>query len=166
MSTLFVFAVNHDLDIVHTELTRQQGNTPDLPPLAEWLSVDVALDRVELFPTSTLAPMSLTDYLEAAFGTETIAEPARLNALSGPVLLVPEAALGGDPRPGADLTLIASLQVVDPDHSQSALPDPGVGAAAQATPKPPMSQARISGMVAMATLAVIFLLTFIVVLIA
>lgn len=123
MTHLHVFALNTDLDLRHTHLTRARGEVADLPPLADWLGVTVDPDEVELFPVRDLDNMTLSDYVTAAFAPESeIArgDRARIDALAGSVLLVPDRALGdaagGAPKPGAALTLVASLPLAQADH--------------------------------------------------
>ncbi|MEO0828987.1 MAG: hypothetical protein AAFY03_00825 [Pseudomonadota bacterium] len=163
MTQLYVFACNHQIDVSHTELTRQHGEIPDLPPLSAWLSTEVDTDRIELFPAKALAPMSLADYLNTAYDVTSFGEASaitRLNAIEEHVLLVPDVAVENAPNPGADLTLIATLTTAEPDHSRRDLASPEK---AQADPPPQakagMSEARISGMVALGALVVLGLLT-------
>lgn len=168
MSLLHVYAVNADLgDLRHTNLTRaQDAPLPALPDLALWLGVPVDLSAVELFPVADLKPLRLTDYLRDGFDvTEKSLAPhaGRLSALQGHVLLVPDAALSAEPKPGAELTAIATLPQVQADQSQAAVPKmpertqevPDLGTKG----KKPMSDARMSGMVATAALLVLFGLT-------
>ena len=171
MNLLHIYAVNGDLgDLRHTNLTRaQEDPVPDLPNLAEWLGTPVDLSAIELFPVADLKPLRLTDYLRDGFDADekTLAPHAgRLGALQGHVLLVPDDALTGTPKPGASLTAIASLPLPRADQSQAAVPsmkEPSQAAAPAPEPEPPrkkpMSDARMSGMVAMAALAVLFGLT-------
>jgi hypothetical protein len=165
---LHVFAVNGASDLRHTHLTRVEGDTPDLPPLAEWLGVDrVDTDRIELFPVSDLGDTRLADYVTMAFEP---AEPiegetrARLNALQGSVLIVPDAALDDPPRPGGAVTPIATLPLAQPDHRadlpraearQAPPPQP------EAEPAAKTSRPRISQTMKFAIFIAIFLLLFI-----
>ncbi|NKX45602.1 hypothetical protein [Roseicyclus persicicus] len=116
---LYVFAVNGDSAVRHTHLTRAQGETPDLPPLTDWLGAEVDTDEIEMFPVRDIAPISLTDYVTMAFAPEAIPAQAarRMNALKGSVLLVPERALAEEPAPGREATLIATLSLGAADHS-------------------------------------------------
>lgn len=167
MNLLHVFAVNGDLgDLRHTNLTRAQGDpAPDLPDLALWLGAPVEPTAVELFPVADLKPLRLTDYLSEAFDVDakTLAPHAgRLAALQGHVLLVPDAALSAEPAPGAHLTAIASLPLPRADQSQAAvprMPEPAAEPDPAPPAKKPMSDARMSGMVATAALLVLFGLT-------
>lgn len=118
---LHVFAVNGVSDLRHTNLTRAQGLSPDLPPLEEWLGLDALItDQIEIFPVEDLGDMALSDYVVMAFdpvpppGPET---RARLDALEGSVLLVPDTAMPAEPKPGARLTAIAALPLAQADHT-------------------------------------------------
>ena len=161
MSELFVFAVNGTLTVTHTDLTRQKGETPVLPPLATWLGTEVDTDRIELFAVADLAPMTLADYLATAYDISADAsERERLNKTDGHVLLVPSDAVSDIIEVGADLSHIASLETPRADHSSRDLTSPADEHIEPTTaPKPPMSEARISGMVAMGALVVLALLT-------
>jgi hypothetical protein len=167
---LHVFAVNGASDLRRTHLTRVEGAAPDLPPLSEWLGVGrVDTDRIEIFPVSDLGDTRLADYVAMAFEP---AEPidadtrARLNALQGSVLIVPDAALDGPPEPGGAVTPIATLPLAQPDH-RADLPR----AEARQAPPPPQPEAepaakrsgpRISQTMKFAIFIAIFLLLFIV----
>ena len=166
MTQLHVFAVTSPVDVTHTELTRQQGEKPDLPRLADWLGTQVDTDRVELFPVTDLAPMSLGDYLASAYDIEilaTVLEHPQLNTIDGNVLLVPSDALAGELAPGPELTRIATFQLAVPDNTVKPMPKAETSAVQPATdetqPRKQMSQARISGMVATAVLLFLFLFT-------
>lgn len=115
---LHVFAVNTETDLRHSHLTRAQGEATDLPPLGDWLGVGVDTDEIELFPIRDLGDMPLSDYITMAFAPERLSsdEARRLNALEGTVLLVPERALAVAAKPGAELTLIATLPLAAADH--------------------------------------------------
>lgn len=141
MTTLNVFAVNGHSDLRHTHLTRVGGETPDLPPLAEWLGVDrVDTDKIEIFPVRDLGDTRLADYVAMAFEP---AEPiegetrARLNALGGSVLIVPDRALDRAPTPGPAVTPIATLALAEADH-RADLPRADVAPA----PRPPEPQSE------------------------
>lgn len=124
---LHIFAVNAEIDVRHTYLSRSQGKDAALPDLAGWLGLrqgGLNSDEIELFPLSDLAGMALSDYVATAF--DILDAPlgqtaARLNALDGHVLLIPQAAMAGQVKTGAELTLIASLPMAKPDHSADAL---------------------------------------------
>lgn len=124
---LHIYAVNERIEGTHTYLSRSQGQAATLPDLAGWLGLrqgGLNTDEIELFATSDLAGMALTDYVTTAFELEASPDAqtsARLNALDGHVLLIPEAALSGAVSPKSQLTLVSSLRVARPDHSAEAL---------------------------------------------
>lgn len=136
-SHLQVFAVNAPLDIRHTYLSRSTGQEVKLPNLAGWLGLrqgGLNTDEIELFPLQDLADMPLSGYVATAFdiSDDPLGQTAaRLNALGGHVLLVPDAAIAGQVTTGAELTLIASLPMARADHSAQAL---------QPTPPDPIAQ--------------------------
>lgn len=163
MSALHVFAVNADIDARHTHLTRARGEASDLPPLAGWIGTRALdTDRVELFPVDDLGELNLSDYLAAAFdagGPDLATAARRLNALVGHVLLVPDTAMTGGPSAGPEVTLVATLQLPEPDHGAS-LPRADVTAGpvpgnAATEPRSPRSG---SAMVFFALLALLALL--------
>lgn len=162
MTTLHIFALNSESDLRHTHLTRARGETVHLPPLADWLGVAVDTGEVELFPLKDLDDMSLSDYVTAAFAPEAEmarADRARMDALDGSVLLVPDTALGGAAKPGAALTLIASLPLAQADHRAS-LPRAEVDTLPMIDTEVPEEMGGKSGslLVPFAILAVIILL--------
>ena len=115
--TLYVFALNTPVSMTLTELTRARGETAGLPPLGDWLGLDALdTDRIELFPVTDLGDLTLSDYLSSAHDADIAGHAARLDALEGSVLLLPEAAMTGTPAPGAEATLIAALPVAQADH--------------------------------------------------
>jgi hypothetical protein len=167
--TLHVFAVNDTSDLRHTNLTRAQGLSPDLPPLADWLGLDTLLtDRIEIFPVEDLGDMSLSDYVTMAFDPALPPDPqtrAQLDALKGSVLLVPDIAMPTAPRPGAALTEIAVLPLAQADHGAD-LPKADMTRAAPAqddaaSPAEPR-QKRLSQPVKVAIFILIFLVLYIV----
>ncbi len=119
---LHVFAVNAQIDVRHTFLSRSTGQTTTLPDLAGWLSLrqgGLDTDNIELFPVDDLGDLRLADYIATAFDPLDAAlktAAPKLNALDGHVLLVPQAALAGDWTAGADLTLVDSLPLAVADH--------------------------------------------------
>ncbi len=119
-TTLHIFAVNGESELRHTNLTRAQGLAPDLPPLGEWLGLDaLSTDQIEIFPVEDLGDMSLSDYVVMAFDPSAPPDPetrARLDALEGSVLLVPDTAMPAEPKAGAMLTPIATLALARADH--------------------------------------------------
>lgn len=124
---LHIFAVNAEVDVRHTYLSRSQGKGAALPNLAGWLGLrqgGLNSDEIEIFPLSDLAGMALSDYVATAF--DILDAPlgqtaARLNALDGHVLLIPASAIAGEVKTGAELTLVASLPMAQADHSAEAL---------------------------------------------
>lgn len=117
---LTVYAVNDDRPMRHTNLTRATGDSSDLPDLAPWLGVSsLDIDRIEVFPVTDLGEMPLSQYVTQAFDPVPpidAAEAARLDALEGTVLLVPDTAHSGTPSPSAEVTRIADLPLAEPDH--------------------------------------------------
>lgn len=126
---LHIFAVNAPLDLRHTHLTRAQGGPqPALPPLAEWLGAPVNTDEIELFAIKDIGDLSLSEYVDMAFGVDHMGadDAQRMDALGGSVLLVPDRALEGSPATGAALTQIAVLPLAGADH-RAQLPKAAVG---------------------------------------
>lgn len=123
--TLHIFALNEPLTVSHTNLTRQSGETPLLPPLASWLGVDnLNTDQIEVFPLEDLGTMTLSDYIRLAFGPETDIPSGivtKLDALSGAVLLIPGTALSTPAKPGPQATSIASIALAQPNNSATLL---------------------------------------------
>ncbi|MBL4628259.1 MAG: hypothetical protein JKY00_09520 [Roseicyclus sp.] len=165
-NTLHVFALNEPVTISHTSLTRQKGETPDLPPLAKWLGVDVIdTDKIELFVLDDLSGMTLSDYIHLAFTLEgpiPSDTQIRLNALSGAVLLVPDDALSGPTAPGPQATAIASLPLARADHDAS-LPKADVTetparapAPREPEPAPPVALFALIGMAVVAAIIFFF----------
>jgi hypothetical protein len=168
-TALHIFAINGDSDLRHTNLTRAQGLSPDLPPLAEWLGVDtLATDLIEVFPIEDLGDMSLTDYVVMAF--DPVPPPAtdaraRLDALEGSVLLVPDTAMPAEPKPGAMLTAIVTLPLAQADHTaelpKADIHAPGTAPAEEPTDEKPKRKGLSQG-VKVAIFIVIFLALYIV----
>ena len=144
---LHVFAMNTETGLRHTHLTRAQGEAPALPPLADWLGTAVETDEIELFPIRDLGDMMLSDYITMAFAPEALDsdDARRMNALLGDVLLVPERALGAPPRPGAALTLIASLPLARADH-KATLPKASMDLRAEKTAAPSPAPGRVGAL--------------------
>lgn len=139
MTTLHLFALNADLDLRHTHLTRAKGEAPVLPPLKDWLGVPrVATGEIELFPVKDLDDMALSDYVTAAFAPDDdipAETRTKLDALDGSVLLVPDTALDGAPDPKAEATLIATIPLARPDHAAD-LPPADVQPLPRTAPEP------------------------------
>lgn len=141
-NALHVYAVNTELDVRHTFLSRSNGTVAALPNLAGWLGLrqgGLNTDEIELFPLTDLAGMPLSSYISTAFDIldAPLGQTAtRLNALDGHVLLVPSAALAGEVRTGPELTEIASLPMAQADHSADALQPAPVDRSAAPLPDP------------------------------
>lgn len=140
--TLFVFALNTPVTVTLTDLSRAQGLATDLPPLAAWLGLEgLDTDRIELFPINDLGELTLSQYLTMAHTAEIGSHTARLDALDGSVLLVPDRAVTGTPTPGPEATLIATLPTAKADHSadlEKAVIPLKPTSEPEAKPKPPM----------------------------
>ncbi|GAA5077996.1 hypothetical protein N0B44_10775 [Roseibacterium beibuensis] len=153
---LRIYALNVDSKARHTNLTRARGEISEMPPLTDWLGVEVLDHReIELFPIEDLGDMRLSDYIRSAFDpAEAIrAETAlRLDALSGSVLILPGRALEEEPDPGSELTEIAVMEIAVPDHEAS-LPKADLTSAA------PTPQAEDLGPEKTRRWAIVFLLT-------
>ncbi len=165
MTHLHIFALNEPITTSHTNLTRQKGETPALPPLAEWLGLDALdTDQIELFPISDLGGMDLSDYVQLAFTPED-GIPAdnqrRINTLEGSILLVPDDAITGTLSPGPQATLIATIPLAQADNS-AVLPKADVARpptqAAHTEPEreatPPIALYMLLGMAVFAVLAI------------
>ncbi len=167
MTRLNIYALNAPNDVTHTNLTRQKGEAPPLPPLADWLGVDrIDTDAIELFPISELGGMALSDYIMLAFAPDGLIPrdiQTRLDALEGSVLLVPDDALPGTTAaPGPSATLIASLPLTRPNHD-AALPKADVTPTPRPAPAPqerestpPIALFALIGMAVVAAIIVIF----------
>lgn len=164
---LRVFAINGAEELRHTHLTRAQGLKAELPPIADWLGVEsLDTDRIEIFPVKDLGDMSLSDYLVMAFDPTPIepATRARLDALEGTVLIAPDAALSGDPKPRAEATEITALPLSVADHSadlpkaDTAPAPPRVDSSEPETPRKP---GRLSQAAKVAIFVGIFVVLFI-----
>lgn len=160
MTHLHIFALNEPVEVSHTNLTRQNGEVVDLPPLAEWLGVDTLdTDEIELFPVDELAGMALSDYIALAFAPEDDLPgdvATRLNALTGAVVLVPDRALSAPPKPGPQATQVASVPLARADNSASlpkanTAPVPAPAAAPQDHEASP--QVAVYALIGMAILA-------------
>ncbi len=166
MTHLHIFALNAPNDISHTNLTRQMGQRPPLPPLANWLGVEtIDADEIELFPVKELGGMALSDYILRAFAPDGPIPrdvQARLDALGGSVLLVPDEALPSPANPGPNATLIASVALARPDHV-AALPKADVTPTPRPAPAPterettpPIALFALIGMAVLAAVIVLF----------
>lgn len=158
MTHLHIFALNEPVTVSHTHLTRQKGEAPELPPLADWLGVTkIDTDEIELFLIKELSDMALSDYIALAFAPEdTLPRDAqtRLDALEGAVLLAPDTALPAPAKPGPQATLIASLPLARADNSAS-LPNASTTPLPNPAPTEPESSPQIAlyALIGMAILA-------------
>ncbi len=164
MTQLHIYALNEPVVVSHTNLTRQQGEAPDLPPLADWLGVETLdTDAIEMFPVDDLGTMALSDYIALAFAPE---EPVpsdvqtRLNALKGAVLLVPDSALSSAAASGPQATSIATLTLARADNTAT-LPKADASrtpvaapVAQEPEPSPPIALYALIGMALLAALIV------------
>ena len=122
-------------------------------------------DFVELFPVSNLAGLGLAGYLQEGLGVaETDVKPhaSRLNSLSGHVLIVLSSAFGGFEAtitPTAPLKWIGTYTEEGAPVQFTPLPSEAAkGTLTDAPAKPPKSDARIGGMIAMYALIGMFAL--------
>lgn len=162
--TLQIFALNEPLAVSHTNLTRQSGETPSLPPLADWLGVDsLDIDQIEVFPLEELGTMTLSEYIRLAFAPESdipSGTVTKLDALSGAVLLVPDTALDAPAKPGPQATAIASIALAQADNSAT-LPKASVAPTPTNAPQqqdretpPPIALFALIGMAVLALIIV------------
>ncbi|EBA12090.1 hypothetical protein [Roseobacter sp. CCS2] len=158
--------------IFMANLTTEQAETftqspdEDTPaPINRALGVsNLNTDFIELFPLSNLAGVGLAGYLVEGLGVaEEDVKPhaSRLNAMSGQVLIVLSQAFGGFETtitPTAPLKWIGtyteegSAVKFEPLPSEGAEVTPGTP-----TGKPPKSDARVGGMIAMYALIAMFI---------
>jgi hypothetical protein len=167
-------------DLTPAELARLRTPSPtdprpaDLSVLAALLGVDtLAPGQVELFHSDDVAPIGLAAYLtegSAVAEAAIAADRARLDALQGPLLIVHSAAFGGQAvtlHPDARLRLQGVYTAETPPVRFEPLPD---ASARDRSPtqgaKPPMSPARVGGMVATVALLIMFALVAVVVWVA
>jgi hypothetical protein len=136
-----------------------KANTPALTAALGIAHIDDA--HIEIFDVETIRDYGFAKYLTEAHGmnaTQVDPETAMLAAIEGHVLLVFSDALDGQTlAPNAPLRFIgrySAAPAVSP--VQKIETDAAKGLLAQ--PKPPKSDARMSGMVATAALAVMFLI--------
>ena len=166
MTHLYIFALNEPVAVSHTNLTRQKGETPDLPPLADWLGLDALdTDEIELFPIGDLGGMALSDYIQLAFTPETgipVDDQRRIDALDGAVLLAADDAMTGTLAPGSKATRIATIPLAQADNT-AALPKADVTLTPPRTPHteperegvPPIALYMLLGIAAFAVLAIL-----------
>ncbi|SEO74923.1 hypothetical protein SAMN04490248_11144 [Salinihabitans flavidus] len=136
------------LDLPEAEYARLKDPEPDQPPtaaaVAEMLSLDwLDPDHIELFDTADLEGLGLPAYLTEGAGVseEGIApDRARLDAHTGPVLILHSGAFGGKPatlRPARALTPLGYYDVGGPPVHYAPLPAKG----ARDTPTAPQPDA-------------------------
>ncbi|MEL6684625.1 MAG: hypothetical protein AAFN63_05580 [Pseudomonadota bacterium] len=120
-------------------------------------------DFVELFPLSNLGGLGLAGYLTEGLGVaEADVKPnaARLNAMSGQVLIVLSQAFGGFETtitPTAPLKWIGTYTEEGASVKFEPLPSDGAkGATETSSGKPAKSDARVGGMIAMYALIAMF----------
>lgn len=161
---LHIFTLNEDVAVTHTNLTRQKGEAPVLPPLADWLGVETLdTNAIELFQVKDLSDMALSDYIQLAFAPENDIPgdmQTRLNALKGAVLLVPDTALNGPASPGPQATTIAALPLAQADNTgvlpkASVTPMPTPPAAQTHEASPPIALFALIGMAVLAAIIVL-----------
>lgn len=151
-----------------TYLSRLDGDAGGTP-LAEALGAGVDPTYAEVFAVQDVEPMGLRAYLAQAHDipdTELNGDAARLDALSGDVLVLAPRALEGldalDPRP--ELTHIGSYAPAEADNSPRDLPravkEPSVVAPEVTSPSAGLSKGTIAAIVvgALVLAALLFLL--------
>jgi hypothetical protein len=120
-------------------------------------------DFVELFALSNLEWVGLAGYLTDGLGVaaeDVKPNASRLNAMSGQVLIVLSQAFGGFETtitPTAPLKWIGTYTEEDANVKFEPLPSEGAKGTAEApTGRPPKSDARVGGMIAMYALIAMF----------
>lgn len=120
-------------------------------------------DFVELFPLSNLEGVGLAGYLTDGLGVaaeDVKPHASRLNAMSGQVLIVLSSAFGGFEAtitPTAPLKWIGTYTEEGASVKFEPLPSDGAkGAPVTPAGKPPKSDARVGGMIAMYALIAMF----------
>ena len=116
---------------------------------------------IDLFDVNDIAAIGLAQYLIDGNGVaepQITADKPTLDAIRGPVLILTSGAATGTLTPAPNLTLIGTYAEDTPPIIFEPLPaDSAKGLTAQG--KPPMSDARIGGMVATVALIVLFAIT-------
>jgi hypothetical protein len=169
--TLRVFALDMSMAEVavlrDTEAPLDPGQV--LPPLhpeaaARLFGTAVGVAEVELFHTDDIAAIGLAAYLtegNAVAETQIAADADVLDAYAGYVLTIRSQAFGGRAallRPDPKATLLGTYAEEVPPVRFDPLPA-GSASGGLAGGKPPMSDARMGGMVATVALLVMFGLT-------
>ena len=126
----------------------------------------IRLFTVELFPVSNLEELGLAGYLVEGLGiaeSDVAPNRMRLNSLSGHMLIVLSAAFGGKETtitPSAPLKWIGTYTEEGASIQFRPLPSEGAKGVLDGAPaKPPKSDARVGGMIAM--YALIFMFAFV-----
>jgi hypothetical protein len=116
---------------------------------------------IDIFDMTDIAAIGLAQYLIDGNGVaqpQIQADKDRLDTIRGPVLILTSGAASGTLTPSPQLTLIGTYAEDTPKIIFEPLPaDSAKGLTGQG--KPPMSDARIGGMVATVALIVLFALT-------
>ncbi|MEM9757395.1 MAG: hypothetical protein AAF914_15440 [Pseudomonadota bacterium] len=137
---LHLFTITPAPKVRHTDLTRQRGEAPALPPLAEWLGLDALdTDRIELFPLSDLGVLQIGEYLVSAHDADpdaVAAEAEALRGIDGAVLIVPDRAMTGAPEATPPARAIAVLPVPAPVGAAHLPPANSTGETAPPPPGP------------------------------
>lgn len=134
-----------------------------LDRIAGLLGVDhIDPDFIELFPVSDLEAFGFANYLTAGNGIpEEQVEPdrAKLDALTGWVLIVYSSAFGGEAQTLAPLPALTHVgSYSEPRDTRPLEPLHSEAATETVATRPPMSKARQSGMVASVVLLALFVL--------
>jgi len=158
-----VFVVNLTADQVEGFLTDpDDGSIPS--PASRALGVThLDPEFVELFALGNLDGLGLAGYLTDGLGVaEADVKPyaSRLNAMTGFVLIVLSKAFGGQEatiKPTAPLKWIGTYTEEGASISFEPLTsEAATGTLSEAAPKPPKSDARVGGMIAMYALIAMF----------
>ncbi|WP_179378601.1 hypothetical protein [Jannaschia marina] len=139
---IHVFSVSDGpVRLAHQTYLSQLSDEGDATPLLEALGAEIDPTYVEVFAVQDVEPMGLRTYLAQAHDIpdETLAaDAARLDALSGDVLVLAPLAVEGvaELKPVAELTHIGSYAPAEADNTPVDLP-PAVKDPGQAAPAAP-----------------------------
>ena len=148
-------------------LHRALGDVPDLAPLEQALGVVFAkTDDVQIIAAGSLTDMSLGQFLAAAYDVDSQAlgqTQGLQGAANSNFAVIRSGAFGGAAvtlRESTDATQITTLDEGGPDAPSMAplQSDSAKGSVAGRPAKPPKSDARIGGMIAMYVLLFLFAL--------
>ncbi|MEM7710159.1 MAG: hypothetical protein AAF264_05295 [Pseudomonadota bacterium] len=140
---IHVFSVSDGtLKLDHQTYLSRLSAPGDGPSLSDALGAEVDATYAEVFAMADIAPMSLRDYLAEAHDIlpdVLTADAARLDALSGDVVVLAPAAVDGlatlAPRP--EITPIGAYAPIEADDTRRALPSaapqPGIATPATST---------------------------------